>query len=330
MTGASIPLMLCLYDASWWWLALVLLAPVGLAARRKPKREREPSQRPPSPRSGWSFPLLAVGLFAATAVVVSALRGGSSREGRSPGGAAPDAPVSGTSPEERASVMAEQWKAMASTVCPRFAALQRGEAGGVSDRAWELANVECLGQICEHPEQPEARSPGAGSKLQPICQGLFSVMRKRWELTVSADSVRLGCPTAMVRWSGQPWSPSNHLSFYREMRGCMERSCAESETRSEAELYCEGAADLAESLGDAPAAARWRQQIRVAPVLQEQGEGQSPSRSVRIMARRWREACEQGSQKYCETVAGFCQTEHEPSDVCPHPGKASTPEPRLQ
>lgn len=93
---------------------------------------------------------------------------------------------------------------------------------------------------------------------------------------------------------------------------------------------CEGAADLAEALGDAPAAARWRQQIQALPVLQEQGEGKSPSRSVRIMARRWREACQQGSQRYCEAVAGFCQTEQEPSDVCPHPGKASTPEPRLQ
>jgi hypothetical protein len=322
--------MLSLYAASWWWLALVLLVPVGLAARRKPKREREPPQRPPPPRSVWRFLPLAMGLFVATVVVVSALRGGSSREARSPWGAAPGAPVSGTNPEELASAMAEQWKAMASTVCPRFAALQRGDAGSPSPRAWELANVECLGQLCEHPEQLEARSPGAGSRLQPICQGLFSVMRKRWELTVSADSVRLACPTAMVKWSGQPWSPGNHLSFYQEMRGCMERGCAEAETRSEAELYCEGAADLAESLGDAPAAARWRQQIQAAPVLQEQGEGQSPSRSVRIMARRWREACQQGSQKYCEAVAGFCQTEHEPSDVCPHPGKASTPEPRLQ
>jgi hypothetical protein len=223
--------------------------------------------------------------------------------------------------------MAEQWMAMASTVCPRFAALLQRDAGSPSARAWELANVECLEQICEHPEQLEARSPGAGSRLKPLCQALFSMMRKRWALTVSADSVRLACPAAMEKWSSQPWSPGNHLSFYRDMRGCMERACEESEARSEAELYCEGAAELAESLGDAPAAARWRQRIQAAPVLPE---GQSPNRSVRIMARRWREACQQGSQKYCKAVVDFCQTEHEPSDVCPHPGKASTPQPRLQ
>jgi hypothetical protein len=313
--------MLSSYDATWWWLTLGLLVPVGLAARRKPKpkREREPPRRPPTPRSAWRFPLLVIGLFVATVGAVSALRWVFSREARSPWRAAPGTPVSGTSPEELASAMTEQWQAMAATVCPRFAALLRGDAGSPSARAWELANVECLEQICEHPEQFEARSPGAGSKLQPLCQALFSVMRKQWELTISADSVRLACPAAMVKWSGQPWSPSNHLSFYREMRGCMERCCTESEARSEAELYCESAADLAESLGDAPAAARWRQRIQAAPVLQEQGEGQSPSRSVRIMARRWREACQQGSQKYCEAVAGFCQTEHEPSDVCPKP-----------
>ena len=313
--------MLSLYTASWWWLTLVLLVPVGLAARRKPKRERQSPRRPSPPRSSWRFPLLAIGLAVATAVVITALRGGFSREARSPGGAAPGAPVSGTNPEALASAMAEQWRAMAATVCPRFAALLQGDAGSPSARAWELANVECLEQICEHPEQLEARSPGASSRLQPICQGLFSVMRKQWELTVSTDSVRLACPAAMVKWSGQPWSPGNHLSFYREMRGCMERSCVESEARSEAELYCEGAAELSESLGDAPAAARWRQRIQAAPVLQEQGESQSPSRSVRIMARRWREACQQGSQRYCEAVTGFCKTEHEPSDVCPKPGK---------
>jgi len=222
----------------------------------------------------------------------------------------------------------EQWKLMASTLCPRFAALHQGEAGSASARAWELASVECLGLICEHPEQLEAKSPGASSRLQPVCQELSSVMREQWELTVSSTSVRLACPLAMVRWSGQPWSPSNHLSFYGEMRGCMERSCAEVVARSEAELYCEGAAELAEALGDAPAAARLRQQIQAAPVLQEKGEGQGPARSVRIMARRWNEACQQGSQKHCQNVAGFCETEHEPSDICPHPGKTSPPEPR--
>ncbi|HEX8704242.1 MAG TPA: hypothetical protein VF815_35745 [Myxococcaceae bacterium] len=312
--------MLSLYAASWWWLTLVLLVPVGLAARRTPKRERQPPQRTPPPRTSWRFPLLALGVFVATVVAVIALRGGFSREARSPGGTAPGAPGSSTSPEALASAMAEQWKAMASTVCPRFATLMQGDAGSPSARALELANVECLEQICERPEQLEARNPGASSRIQPVCQALSSVMRTQWELTISTDSVRLACPAAMVKWSGQPWSPGNHLSFYRDMRGCMERACAESEARSEAELYCGGAAELAESLGDAPAAARWRQRIPAAPVLPEE---QSPNRSVRIMARRWREACQQGSQKYCEAVVGFCQSEHEPSDVCPHPGKGT-------
>ncbi|WP_224367414.1 hypothetical protein [Hyalangium versicolor] len=303
---------------------MVLLVPMALAARRKPKREREPPQK--RTHSNGRFLVLAVVVFVATVVVVTGLRMSSSRETRS--STSTGAPPSGTNPEELAGALVEQWKAMASTVCPRFAALQRGDAGSVSDRAWELASVECIGLICEHPEQLEAKSPGASSRLQPLCQTLSSVMKERWALTVSSSSVRLACPSAMVRWSAQPWSPSNHLSFYREMRGCMERSCTEVVARSEAELYCESAADLAEALGDAPAAARWRQQIQAAPVLQEKGEGQSPSRSVRIMARRWNEACQQGSQKHCQSVAGFCENEREPSDICPHPGKASTPEPR--
>lgn len=306
----------------------MLLVPVALAARRNPKREREPPQKPPPTRSGGRFLWLAVGLFVATVVVVTALRVGSSREARS--STAVGASGSGAGAEALAAALMEQWKVMASTICPRFAALQQGDAGSTSDRAWELASVECLGLICEHPEQLEAKSPGASSRLQPVCQELSSVMKERWELTVSSTSVRLACPSAMVRWTAQPWSPSNHLSFYREMRGCMERSCAEVVARSEAEIYCEGAADLAEALGDAPAAARLRQQIQAAPVLQEKGEGQGPARSVRIMARRWNEACQQGSQKHCQNVASFCETEREPSDICPHPGKASPPEPRDQ
>lgn len=314
----------------WWWPALVLLVPVALAARRKPKREREPPQRPPPPRTAGRFTLLAVGLFIATVVVVSAVRGFSSRAARSPGVVTTDARGSSASAEALAGAMMEQWKAMASTVCPRFAALQPGDAGRPSAQVWELVSVECLGLLCEHPEQLEAKIPGASSRLQPVCQALSSVMKEQWELTISTSTVRMACPVAMVKWSGQPWSPSNHLAFYREYLGCMERSCAEVVARSEAVLYCEGAAELAEALGDAPAAARLRQQIQAAPVLKEEGEGQGPARTVRIMARRWNEACQQGSQKHCQHVASFCETEREPSDVCPHPGKASPPEPRVQ
>ncbi len=318
--------MLSTHVAWWWWLALALLAPVALAARRKPKREREPPKRPPPPRSTWSLPLLAVGLFIATVVVVTALRGGSSREAPSPWEAATGAAGSGESPEALARAVAEQWMSMASNLCPRFAALQGGDAGRINARVWELVSVECLGLLCERPEQLEAKIPGASSRLQPVCKGLSSVMKGQWALAISADSVSLGCPTARLRWAEQPWSPSNHLSFYRDVRGCMERSCAEAEARSEAELFCESAAELAEGLGDASDAARLRQQARAAPVVEEQGEGDAPTRSVRIMARRWSEACQQGSQQHCKSVAGFCETEREPSDVCPHPGRASTPE----
>jgi hypothetical protein len=314
--------MLSTHDAGWWWLSLVLLAPVALAARRKPKREREPPQKRPPSRFDGRFLLLAVVLFVATVVVVTALRRGSSREARSPWESTSGAPGSAASAEELASAMVEQWKAMASSICPRFAALQQGDAGNPSDKVWELVSVECLGQICEHPEQLEAKSPGVSSRLQPVCKGLFSVMKEQWELAVDANLIRLGCPAARLKWLGQPWSPSNHLAFYREVRGCMERSCAEAEGRSEAETFCGGAAELAEGLGDAPAAARLRQRIRAAPV--RDGEGQHPERSVRIMARRWNEACQQGSQKHCQDVARFCETEREPSDICPHPGKAST------
>src|SRR5690349_16168294 len=143
--------MLSTHDVGWWWPTLVLLVPVALAARRKPKREREPPRKRTPSRSDGRFLVVAVVLFVATMVVVTALRMGSSRE--APGSTASGAPLSGTSPEELAGAMMEQWKAMASTVCPRFAALQQGDAGRPSARVWEIVSVECLGLLCEHPEQ---------------------------------------------------------------------------------------------------------------------------------------------------------------------------------
>src|SRR5687768_16657777 len=111
--------MLSTHDAGWWWPILVLLAPVALAARRKPKRGREPPQKRTPSRSDGRFLVVAVVLFVATVVLVTALRMGSSREARP--STSLGAPLSGTSSEELAGAMMEQWKSMASTVCPRFA-----------------------------------------------------------------------------------------------------------------------------------------------------------------------------------------------------------------
>ena len=140
-------------------------------------------------------------------------------------------------------------------------------------------------------------------------------------------SYRLACPEVAVPWGERPWSPSTELGFYAAVRPCLERICEQMVSpQGIPPLYCTLAADISEGVGDAESAARLRQRAKALEALNasqwqelspEQRREAEMNQDMKVLARRWGEACAQGMGKYCETLARYCRMEGSPPDVCP-------------
>lgn len=324
-------------------VTLVLLVPLALAARRQPEHGRRKPPASPGKRTSWSFPLLMVGLIVAAVGLTlgghllfrrladtPALPSAVTRGG--PGGSKPQ---KGPLPESVEDLLGDTWWADLTGVCPRLAAVDRAGAGQASSLLVKLVTVECLSQVCEHTEKLEAVPPSKLSRLRPMCGRLSSWMEERMER--ETWDYRFACPETFQAWTHRPWTPSNHLGFHKELRECLEPICmADEVSGTEAAVYCETAASIAEFTGDWQAVPLLRERARL---VQERGDremqGLSPEerkkaevqRGLKATLRRWGEVCRKGMQQYCDAVAEYCQKEGHPLDVCPSPERSqATPD----
>lgn len=223
--------------------------------------------------------------------------------------------------------LAEHWKAATTRWCPRLAALQWGDAGQPGALVVELTSIQCIARLCEQPEKLEGVDPAALGQVERLCGRLGSLFEGQLA-TLTEHYGRL-CPELIQTWSGRPWSPNNHLGLYADVRQCMERHCEEVDGGRGSETRCNLAADVAEVLGDAQAAARLRERARLAkerekqlwgPLSEEEKKEEREDEGMKVLARRLLALCRQGQQRYCASLAKYCELEGNPPDVCPAPG----------
>jgi hypothetical protein len=208
--------------------------------------------------------------------------------------------------------------------CPRLAALRRSDAGSSSALSVELATMECLDLICEHPEKLGEVDASARSQLKPLCERMIASFGR--QLAPLMNDYRGACPEAVQKWSGLPWSPRTDLGFYADVRECLKRQCQGVDGGSGSGTHCASAADIAEGFGDAQAAARLREQARLARErAKQEWEALSPEQKkeeTKELGRGLLEACRKGNPRYCRALAKFCELEGNLPDVCPYPGTA--------
>lgn len=313
-------------DSASWLSTLVLLLPLALAAR---SRSRTGGKRPPPPqpapkqRSSWRFPLLLAGV----ALVLVMLGVWATRNTWSQPSQPPSEETQGRSILETPGLSKEELRARLEQLCPRFVAITWGQAEQPSRLASQLISMECMSRICEPPASAGADESSSSSNSSPLCRELLPLIRGAPGMAAVTRSYRLACPEVAVPWGERPWSPSTELGFYGAVRPCLERIC-ERMISSEGipPLYCTLAADIAEGFGDAGAAARLRQRAKALQALNEsqwqelspeQREAAETNQDMKVLARRWGEACAQGMSKYCESLARYCSIEGSPPDVCP-------------
>lgn len=206
--------------------------------------------------------------------------------------------------------------------CPRLAALQRSDAEKRSALTVELATMECLDLICEHPEQLAEMTPAARSEAKPLCERMIASFGR--QLAPLMNDYRAACPEAVQKWSGLPWSPRNDIGFHEDVRQCLERQCQGVDGGQGSATHCESAANIAEGFGDTQAAARLREQARLGRErAKREWEALPPEKrkeETRELGKGLLEACQKGNQRYCRALAKFCEMENNIPDVCPYPG----------
>jgi hypothetical protein len=312
-------------DPASWLSTLVLLLPMALAARSRSRVGGKKSPPPPAPkqRSPWRIPLLlAGGALVLVMLGVWAARGTWSQPSQQPSEEA-----QGRSILETPGMSKEQFRAQLEQLCPRFAAINWGHAEQPSRLASQLISMECMSRICEPPTSADAGESSSSGKASPLCRELLPLIRGEPGMAAVTRSYRLACPEIAVPWGERPWSPSTELGFYAAVRPCLERICERMVSpEGIPPLYCTLAADIAEGFGDAGAAARLRQRAKALQALNEsqwqelspkQREAAETNQDMKVLARRWGEACAQGMSKYCESLAKYCRIEGSPPDVCP-------------
>lgn len=313
-------------DPASWLSTLVMLLPLVLAAR---SRSRPGGGKPPPPvpkqRSSWRFPLLVAGIALAAVLVTLGVK--AARGTRSQPSQQPPEEAQGRSILETPGVSKEQVRAQLEQLCPRFAAISWGQARQPSQLARQLISMECMSRMCEPPANADAGESSSSNKPSPLCQELLPLIRGEPGMATVTRSYRLACPEVAMPWTERPWSPSTELGFYAAVRPCLERICERMESpEGIPPLYCTIAADIAEGFGDAGASARLRQRAKALQALNEsRWQGLSPeqretaetNQDMKVLARRWGEACAQGMSKYCESLARYCRMEGSPPDVCP-------------
>ncbi|PTL81135.1 hypothetical protein DAT35_23700 [Vitiosangium sp. GDMCC 1.1324] len=238
----------------------------------------------------------------------------------------PSEGVQGRSILETPGASEDQVRASVEQLCPRFAAISWGKAEHLSRLATQLISLDCMSRMCEPPASVDA-GDSSSRRLSPMCEELFSVIRGEPGMASVTRSYRLACPEVAVPWAERPWRPSTELGFYAAVRPCLERICEQMvSSQGIPPLYCTLAADIADGLGDTGAAARLRQRALSLQALNEtQWQELSPeqrkeaemNQDMKVLARRWGEACAQGMGKYCESLAKYCRSEGSPPDVCP-------------
>ncbi|WNG30627.1 hypothetical protein F0U62_46385 [Cystobacter fuscus] len=311
-------------DPASWQSTLVLLLPLALAARSKSRTGgRKPPPPAPEQRSSWWLWLLLVG---GTVVLIGLGVWASRPPSRQPF-QQPSDDAQGQAPLETPGVSKEQFRAQLAQLCPRFAAISGGQAERPSQLAAQLISMECMSRMCEPPAGVDAGEASSLVKSSPLCQEVLPLIRGEPGMATVTRSYRLACPEVAVPWSERPWSPSTELGFYTAVRPCLERICEQMlSPQGIPPKYCTLAADIAEGLGDAGAVARLRQRAKALQALNtaqwqelppEQREVAETDQDMRVLARRWGEACAQGMSKYCETLAKYCRIEGSPKDVCP-------------
>jgi hypothetical protein len=236
----------------------------------------------------------------------------------------PSEATQGPSLLETPGLSKEQFRAQLARLCPRFAAIHWGQAERPSQLAAQLISMECMSRMCEPPASTDAGEASLGARSSPLCQEMLPLLRGEPGMATVTRSYRLACPELAVPWSERPWSPSTELGFYAAVRPCLERICEEMlSPQGISPKYRTLAADIAEGLGDVEAVARLRQRAKALNEAQwqelapKQREVAETDQDMRVLARRWSEACAQGMSKYCETLAKYCRIEGSPPDVCP-------------
>lgn len=313
-------------DPPSWQSTLVLLLPLALAARSRARaggrKSSPPPPQAPKQRSSWRDPLLVVGLALVLVMLgVWAARGTWSQSSQQPSEETLGHPLLDPS------ISKEQFQARLKQLCPRFAAITQGQAEQPSQLAMKLIITECINRMCEPTSSADAGESSLSGKLSPLCHEALPVLRGEPGMVTVTRSYRLACPEVAVPWGERPWSPSTELGFHAAVRPCLERIC-ERMVAPEGipPLYCTLAADIAEGLGDAGAAARLRQRAKALQALNEsQWQELSPEQrkvaktkqDMKLLATRWGEACAQGMSKYCESLAKYCRLEGSPPDICP-------------
>jgi hypothetical protein len=313
-------------DPAPWLSTLVMLLPLALAARSRSRAGgRKPPPPPPAPkqRSSWRLPLLLAGVALVLVMLgVWAARGTWSQPSQQPSEEA-----QGRSILETPGVSKEQLQAQLKQLCPRFFAIHWGQAERPSRLAAQLISMECMSRMCEPPASADAGESSSSSKPSPMCRELLPLIRGEPGMAAVTRSYRLACPEVAVPWGERPWSPSTELGFYTAVRPCLERICERMVSpEGIPPLYCDTAADIAEGFGATGAAARLRQRAKALQALNEtqwqelspeQREEAKTNQDMKVLARRWGEACAQGMSKYCESLAKYCRMEGSPPDVCP-------------
>ncbi|KFA93108.1 hypothetical protein [Archangium violaceum] len=291
----------------------------------KSRRGRKNPTPPPQKRSS------GISLQAVIALVMGGVLLGflvnSFREDGQPSRPAATSRKQAQGPFQLEGELAEHWKAATARWCPRMAALQWGDAGQQGVLTVELTSIQCIARMCEQPEKLEGVDPAARGQMKRMC-GQVELMFEGQMATLTKHYGRL-CPELIQTWSGRPWSPNNHLGLYGDVRQCMERHCEEVDGGTGSEARCELAADLAEVFGDAQAAARLRERARLAkarenqlwgPLSEEEKKEEREDAGMKVIARRLLALCRQGNQRYCASLAKYCEIEGHPPDVCPAPG----------
>lgn len=294
---------------------------------RKSRAGRKHPTPPPQKRtSGRLVPLLAAVALAVGGILFGLLINSLRQEGQPP-----RPPITSRQqapgPFQLEGELAEHWKTATARWCPRLAALQWGDAGQPGTLVVELTSIQCIARLCEQPGKLEGVDPSALGPMKRMCGRLESLFEGQLA-TLTKHYGRM-CPELIPTWSERPWSPNNHLGLYRDVRQCMERHCEEVDGGRGSEARCDLAADIAEVLGDAQAAARLRERARLTrerekqlwgPLSEEEKKEEREDAGMKVLARRMLALCRQGHQRYCASLAKYCEIEGNPPDVCPAPG----------
>lgn len=283
-------------------------------SRRGRKTPASPPQKPASRWPPLVWVISTVGVGAILGLLINYLR---------PDPTPPPTPLTDAPPLNEALV--EQWKSTMARWCPRLAALQRSDTERPSGLAVELATMECLDLMCEHPEKLPEMTPAARSQAKPFCERMLPSFERH--LAPLWNDYRAACPEALQKWSALPWSPRNDIGFHEEVRQCLERQCQGVDGGQGSATHCESAAELAEGFGDTQAAARFREQARLGRErAKREWEALPPEKrkeETRELGNGLLAACQKGNPRYCRALTKFCEMEHNIPDVCPYP---STPD----